>query len=334
MNINYWRWTIPPPPLPPLGTISPALSSPQPSIPGEKNPLKVQDLDQTQLLSKDVSQPNKSLLLPWPAHMSHSSFMEQRVFMSCERNHPPNIRNLLMSTYISIMPKVEDILRLTGSGELCRDLVKKFFLPEFFFRRLGWNANGMFGSIENLSQSDKEKSYGMRPQKNFEHSLHSKYYKGTFSRFLSKKVKEKPTGRTSTPGIGHDEDPALPPITEYDYNWHFMAFCTLWRSSRLDSETDNGPAKTEGSTNATNILVCFDLDDESVLQLRHVLQNADLRKWEEEPFLMLEFALSIVVEQCEDDLWSFQEPVRNIERVLFALPLLQDYIVYLTLNNL
>ncbi|KAJ9492271.1 hypothetical protein VN97_g1001 [Penicillium thymicola] len=93
-----------------------------------------------------------------------------------------------------------------------------------------------------------------------------------------------------------------------------MAFCTLWRSSRLDSETDNGPAKTEGSTNATNILVCFDLDDESVLQLRHVLQNADLRKWEEEPFLMLEFALSIVVEQCEDDLWSFQEPVRNIER--------------------
>lgn len=69
------------------------------------------------------------------------------------------------------MPKVEDILKMKGSGELCRELVKKFFLPEFFFRRLGWNANGMFGSTENMSQSDKETSYGMRPQRNSEHSL-------------------------------------------------------------------------------------------------------------------------------------------------------------------
>ncbi|KAJ5879513.1 hypothetical protein N7455_002978 [Penicillium solitum] len=112
----------------------------------------------------------------------------------------------------------------------------------------------------------------------------------------------------------HDKDSALTPIPEYKYDWHFMAFCTLWRSLRLDSETDNNPAKTEESADETNILVCFDLDDEFVLRLRRLLHNADLRKWEEEPFLMLEFALSIVVDQCEEDLWSFQKPVRDIEK--------------------
>lgn len=69
------------------------------------------------------------------------------------------------------MPKVEDILDMKGSGKFCRELVKKFFLPEFFFRRLGWNANGMFGSSENLSQSDKERSYGMSSQMTFGDSL-------------------------------------------------------------------------------------------------------------------------------------------------------------------
>ncbi|KAJ5208185.1 hypothetical protein N7449_002564 [Penicillium cf. viridicatum] len=213
----------------------------------------------------------------------------------------PKVQDLdqtqLLKQDISIMPKVEDILKMEGSGELCRELVKKFFLPEFFFRRLGWNANGMFGSTENLSQSDKETSYG------------------TFSRFLSKKVTTKDSEKVST------SKPATP---EYDYDWHFMAFCTLWRSSHRDSETYSGPAKTKESTDETNILVCFDLDDEFILRLRRLLHNADLKKWEEEPFLMLEFALSIVVDQCEEDLWSFQKPVRNIERVLFALSLLQD----------
>jgi hypothetical protein len=61
------------------------------------------------------------------------------------------------------MPKVEEgILEMAGSAELCRQLSEKFFLPEFFFERLGWNANGMFGSAENLSQNDSETSYGKR----------------------------------------------------------------------------------------------------------------------------------------------------------------------------
>ncbi|CAI7623584.1 unnamed protein product [Penicillium crustosum] len=116
------------------------------------------------------------------------------------------------------------------------------------------------------------------------------------------------------PKVVHNKDPALRPTPEYEYDWHFMAFCTLWRSSRLDSNTDNGPGKTGEPADETNVLVCFDLDDEFVLQLRRLLHNADLRKWEEEPFLMLEFALSIVVDQCEEDLWSFQKPVRDIEK--------------------
>ncbi|CAI7616825.1 unnamed protein product [Penicillium palitans] len=176
VNINYWRWTVPPPP----DTAPPALSPPQPSIPGDENLPEVQDLNQTELLREDVT------------------------------------------------------------------------------------------------EKDPEKAS------------------------MSKVV--------------HDKDPALTPTPEYEYDWHFMAFCTLWRSSRLDSETDNGPAKTEESADETNILVCFDLDDEFVLQLRRLLHNADLRKWQEEPFLMLGFALSIVVDQCEEDLWSFQKPVRDIEK--------------------
>lgn len=243
--------------------------------------------------------------------------------MSCERNHLPKYSKLA-NVNISIMPKVEEgILKAEGSEELCRQLLKKFFLPEFFFRRLGWNANGMFGSTENLSQTDEETSYGMRPQHNFRTFINQKYHEGTFSRFLSKKVREKDPARPPTPKSVHDEDlvPTLTP--NYEGDWHYMAFCTLWRSSALNSETDNGQAKPEESADETNILLCFDLDDDIVLRLRRLLHNTDLRNWKEEPFLMLEFALSIVVDQCEEDLWSFRKPVRVIEQV-FALPSLQN----------
>ncbi|KAK4863266.1 hypothetical protein LT330_002044 [Penicillium expansum] len=256
VNIEYWRWTVPP------VTASPVLGPPQRSMPGDQNLPEVKDLNQTGLLREDVSQLNKRRSL----------------------------------SFTHIMPKVEDILKVDGSGELCRELVKKFFLPEFFFRRLGWNANGMFGSAENLSQTDKETSYG------------------TFSRFLSKKVREKDPERAPTPKTQHDKDllPTFAP--EYEYDWHYMAFCTLWRSSCLTPETNNGQATTQKPADETNILLCFDLDDELVLRLRRLLHNADLRDWKKEPFLMLESALSIVVDQCEEDLWSFQKPVRDIEK--------------------
>lgn len=67
---------------------------------------------------------------------------------------------LVFANVFSFMPKTANILDVKGSEDLCKKITKKFFLPEFFFRSLGWNANGMFGSTENLSQSDTERSYG------------------------------------------------------------------------------------------------------------------------------------------------------------------------------
>lgn len=99
VNINYWRWTVPPPP----DTAPPALSPPQPSIPGYENLPEVQDLNQTELLREDVSQLNKCDFSPQRADRSRSSSIESREFMSCERNHPPNIRNLLMSISASCL---------------------------------------------------------------------------------------------------------------------------------------------------------------------------------------------------------------------------------------
>lgn len=74
--------------------------------------------------------------------------------------------------------------------------------------------------------------------------------------------------------------------------------------------------RTDGSTDETNVLLCFDLDDDITLRLRRLLHKTDFRNWNNEPFLMLKYALNIVIEQCEDDLWSFQKPVRDIEKVL------------------
>jgi hypothetical protein len=68
--------------------------------------------------------------------------------------------------YISFMPKVEEVNR-AGGEELCRQLSEKFFLPDFFFERLGWNANGMFGSTEDLSKNDSETSYGKKPNRGY-----------------------------------------------------------------------------------------------------------------------------------------------------------------------
>lgn len=102
VNVHYWRWTVPPPSSRP-GTAPAALSPPQPSIPGNENMPEVQDLDRDELLARDVSQLNKCDLLPQHADRSRSSSIERRVFMSCERNHPPNIRNLLMSISASCL---------------------------------------------------------------------------------------------------------------------------------------------------------------------------------------------------------------------------------------
>ncbi|KAI3203224.1 hypothetical protein CBS147311_4325 [Penicillium roqueforti] len=151
---------------------------------------------------------------------------------------------------------------------------------------LGWNANGLFGSTVNFLQNDSETSYG------------------TFSRFLSKRVKGKGAERTLNPGNSSNTNPLSTPAPDFEYAWHYMAFCTLWRSSLINPTGDSGQVRTDGSTDETNVLLCFDLDDDITLRLRRLLHKTDFRNWNNEPFLMLKYALNIVIEQCEDDLWS------------------------------
>lgn len=140
----------------------------------------------------------------------------------------------------------------------------------------------------------------------------------TFSRFLSKHIREVRPNRI-TPRHPREEYLISSNASSYEYEWHYMAFCTLWRSSAVNS--------TDESTDETNVLVCFDLDDNITLRLRRLLQKADLRHWKNEPFLMLEYALKAVVGQCEDDIWSFQKPMRIVEKVLPLSSIL--YAVYI-----
>ncbi|OQE18886.1 hypothetical protein PENFLA_c020G01583 [Penicillium flavigenum] len=199
--------------------------------------------------------------------------------------------------HVVFMPNVESgILKMAGSADLCRQLTEKFFLPKFFFERLGWNANGMFGSTSNLLQTDSETSYG------------------TFSRFLSKQVKGKGTESRLNSKNSRSPNPISTPAPEYEYDWHYMAFCTMWRSSLVNHTAGSGQPRMDGSSDETHVLLCFDLDDDITFRLRRLLHKADLRDWNIDPFLMLEYALHIVIEQCEQDLWSFQKPVRDIEK--------------------
>lgn len=57
------------------------------------------------------------------------------------------------------MPKIEENLEL--AEEVCQKLSETFFVPRFFFRQIGWNANGFFGSLDNPLQNPEEKSYSV-----------------------------------------------------------------------------------------------------------------------------------------------------------------------------
>jgi hypothetical protein len=57
------------------------------------------------------------------------------------------------------MPRIEENLEL--ALQVCQDLSRTFFIPPFFFKRIGWNANGFFGSLDNPMQDPEEKSYSM-----------------------------------------------------------------------------------------------------------------------------------------------------------------------------
>lgn len=140
-------------------------------------------------------------------------------------------------------------------------------------------------------------------------------HEGTFSRFLSKELKGKNSGLVPASRDLHDTNPISTLTPEKEYEWHYMAFCTLWRATVITPIENSGQVRTDESTDETHVLLCFDLDDDTTLRLRRILHKADQKHWKNEPFLMLEYALRIVIDQCERDLWSFHEPVRHIEKV-------------------
>lgn len=55
------------------------------------------------------------------------------------------------------MPKIEKDLE--HAQQVCHDLSETFFIPPIFFRKIGWNSNGFFGSLDNPLQDPEEKSY-------------------------------------------------------------------------------------------------------------------------------------------------------------------------------
>ncbi|KAJ5096030.1 hypothetical protein NUU61_005386 [Penicillium alfredii] len=214
------------------------------------------------------------------------------------------------------MPKVEQYLAVDGQEVLRKTLAEKFCIPEFFFERLGWNANGMFGSAQNPSPSTTEKSFG------------------TYSRFLSKKVKEfqevhestsrgparsvkdPKHGKRSTQRTDMEIPAASPAAARHnlhdrqtfvaDYEWNYMGFCTLWRSPHTKSQAE--------SADETVLLLCFDLDTAGRNRLRCILDSANLTGWREDPFWVLQSVLTFVMNRFEEDLWTFRDPVRFIEK--------------------
>jgi hypothetical protein len=57
------------------------------------------------------------------------------------------------------MPEIQNNLEL--AKQVCKDLSKTFFIPPFFFKEIGWNANGFFGCLDNPMQGPGEKSYSI-----------------------------------------------------------------------------------------------------------------------------------------------------------------------------
>lgn len=106
---------------------------------------------------------------------------------------------------------------------------------------------------------------------------------GTFSRFLTKEVQQKPK-------IG--------------YEWHFLGFATFWR-----------PGGQEKVASELQVLLCFDLNLTIQASISEALQQQRLDNVEGDPFALLKVVAGVVVDQFDHALWTFQPLVRNFEKV-------------------
>jgi hypothetical protein len=177
------------------------------------------------------------------------------------------------------MPEIKD--NLEHAQQVCQDLSQTFFIPLFFFKRIGWNANGFFGSLDNPMQNPEKKSYSMSSNLHMSGRSISDHT-GTFSRFLTKEVTKEP---------------------EIKYDWQFMGFCTFWR-----------PASQEAASEL-QVLLCFDLSTEIQDIVSQAFQQQHLENVEGDPFALLKVVAEVVVERFDYALWTFQPIIRKFEKV-------------------
>ena len=99
----------------------------------------------------------------------------------------------------------------------------------------------------------------------------------------------------------------------YAYDWDFMGFCTVWKGE-TPCESCTGGAKDS----FTNVLLCFDLSNGLKEELMAAVGTARQRLVAhlKDPFCLLNVANGVVLEHFYKTLWTFQGPVRNIEKVL------------------
>lgn len=141
----------------------------------------------------------------------------------------------------------------------------------------------------------------------------------------------------------------------YSYAWDFMGFCTLWRSgprtNRPPSQNTNGAAVDPAVVPAggpavdqpggqvdrvvTNVLLCFDLPRDLKQKLIAVVaeKRRCLATQLHDPFCLLTIANAVVIGRFNQSLWTFQTPVRNVEKVSWSETCALVLSLFLFLSN-
>ncbi|KAI9663621.1 MAG: hypothetical protein M1821_007111 [Bathelium mastoideum] len=190
------------------------------------------------------------------------------------------------SSFDSVFPEIAKIEKLWNHGKnrdpLCNQLSNKFRIPQFFWSRLGWDANGFF-----------------RPQANTvsgERIVRS--YTSTF-RFLLKQVKltTKPGPVRSMTGTA-----TLPDGGEtLDYDWEYYGLHSVWTQLK---------GSQPGSNRYCQVLLCFDLVAEMRRRVLDAFEASDGNLTSASPFGVHNVFLEPLIEQYDTALWGFRIPSR------------------------
>ncbi|KAI9694621.1 MAG: hypothetical protein M1822_000237 [Bathelium mastoideum] len=217
------------------------------------------------------------------------------------RRRRPTVKDILQTDvfsqpgiHIFVFPEIAKIEKLWNHGKnrdpLCNQLSNKFRIPQFFWSRLGWDANGFF-----------------RPQANTvsgERIVRS--YTSTF-RFLLKQVKltTKPGPVRSMTGTA-----TLPDGGEtLDYDWEYYGLHSVWTQLK---------GSQPGSNRYCQVLLCFDLVAEMRRRVLDAFEASDGNLTSASPFGVHNVFLEPLIEQYDTALWGFRIPVRKYEKVVFS----------------